>query len=124
MCEVIAGKNLLDVVIEFGLGDSGWWLRLSMFKYAKVVVDYVVEKGKCTTDELKSIVPERRLYDILSVLEALGVVKRSRKTVQWVGGGELVGREVIIEGLIDSVTHSPVRARVVGVEPLRVKVRG
>ena len=97
---------------------------MSMFKYAKVVVDYVVEKGKCTTDELKSIVPERRLYDILSVLEALGVVKRSRKTVQWVGGGELVGREVIIEGLIDSVTHSPVRARVVGVEPLRVKVRG
>lgn len=97
---------------------------MSMFNYAKMVIDYIIEKSECTTEELKSIVPERRLYDILSVLEAMGVIKRTRKHVTWVGGGELVGREVVVEGLIDSVTHSPVRARIVGVEPLRVKVRG
>ena len=35
-----------------------------------------------------------------------------------------MGREVIIQGLVDSVTHSPIEVRIVGVEPLRVKVRG
>jgi len=98
--------------------------RMSMVDYARMVIDMLVEKGETTTDELKKLVPERRLYDILSVLEAIGVVKRGRKKVRWVGGGELVGREVIIQGLVDSVTHSPIEVRIVGVEPLRVKVRG
>lgn len=92
-----------------------------MFDFAKTVIDFLIRKREALTDELKGLAPERRLYDILAVLEAAGLIERTRTKVTWLGGS--VGKQIVIEGLIDSVTTSPIEVNVVGAEPLKVKVK-
>jgi len=92
-----------------------------VFEFAKTVVDYTAKKREISTDELKKIVPERRLYDILAVLEAAGLIERTKTRVTWLGGS--VGKQILIEGLIDTVTTSPTEIEIVGAEPLRVKIK-
>ena len=92
-----------------------------MFEFAKTVVDYIAKKREISTDELKKMVPERRLYDILAVLEAAGLIERTKTRVTWLGGS--VGKQILIEGLIDTVTTSPTEVEIVGAEPLKVKIK-
>ena len=92
-----------------------------MFEFAKTVVDYIAKKREISTDELKKMVPERRLYDILAVLEAAGLIERTKTRVTWLGGS--VGKQILIEGLIDTVTTSPTEVEIVGLEPLKVKIK-
>lgn len=92
-----------------------------MFEFAKTVVDYMAKKREISTDELKKTVPERRLYDILAVLEAAGLIERTKTRVTWLGGS--VGKQILIEGLIDTVTTSPTEVEIVGTEPLKVKIK-
>lgn len=93
-----------------------------MFEFAKTVVDYMAKKREISTDELKKMVPERRLYDILAVLKAAGLIERTKNRVTWLGGS--VGKQILIEGLIDTVTTSPTEVEIVGAEPLKVKIKG
>ncbi|MBM1155132.1 hypothetical protein DRN94_004595 [archaeon] len=93
-----------------------------MRDYSKVIINFLLKKREASTDELKQLVPERRLYGILAVLDALGMVKRGRKKVTWVGGGNICGKAILVEGLIESITHSPIRIKIVGKEPLKVKI--
>ncbi|MFQ6081382.1 MAG: hypothetical protein ACE5OW_06920 [Candidatus Bathyarchaeia archaeon] len=95
---------------------------MGVFEFAKTVVDYVTKKREISTDELKKMVPERRLYDILAVLEAAGLIERAKTRVRWLGGS--VGKQILIEGLIDTVTTSPTEVEIVGAEPLKVKIKG
>ena len=89
--------------------------------FAQNVIAFLIEKREALTNELKGLVPERRLYDILAVLEAAGLIERTKTKVKWIGGS--LGKEIIIEGLINSVTTSPTEVRVVGAEPLKVKIK-
>lgn len=91
-----------------------------MLEFAKVVIDYMIKKREALTDELKELIPERRLYDVLAVLEAAGLIERTKNKVTWRGGS--VGKKIVIEGMIDSVTTSPTEVKVVGTKPLKVKI--
>ncbi len=85
------------------------------------MVNYIAGKREISTDDLKGMVPERRLYDILAVLEAAGLIERSKNSVIWVGG--YVGKQILIEGLIDTVTTAPTKVEIVGLESLKVKIK-
>ena len=91
-----------------------------MFDFAKTVIDYLTKRREASTDELKRLVPQRRLYDILAVLEAAGLTERTKTKVTWLGGS--IGRQIVVEGPIDSITSSPIEVLIVGTEPLKVKV--
>jgi len=91
-----------------------------MFNFANTVIDHLTKRREASTDELKRLVPQRRLYDILAVLEAAGLTERTKTKVTWLGGS--IGRQIVVEGPIDSVTSSPIEVLVVGAEPLKVKV--
>ena len=92
-----------------------------MFEFARTVVNYMAKKREISTSELKKIVPERRLYDILAVLEAAGLIERTKTSVTWLGGS--VGKQILIEGLIDTVTTSPTEVEITGAETLKVKIK-
>ncbi len=92
-----------------------------MFEFAKTVVDYIAKKREISMEELMKIVPERRLYDILAVLKAAGLIERTKNKVTWLGGS--VGKQILIEGLIDTVTTGPTGVEIVGAEPLKVKIK-
>jgi len=91
-----------------------------VLEFAKAVIDYIIKKREAPTDELKKLIPERRLYDVLAVLEAAGLIERTKNKVTWLGGS--VGKKIVIEGMIDSVTTSPTEVKVVGTKPLKVKI--
>jgi len=92
-----------------------------VFEFAKTVVDNVAKRREISIEELMKIVPERRLYDILAVLKAAGLIERTKNRVTWLGGS--VGKQILIEGLIDTVTTSPTTVEIVGAEPLKVKIK-
>jgi len=92
-----------------------------VFEFAKTVVDYIAKRREISVEELMKIVPERRLYDILAVLKAAGLIERTKNRVIWLGGS--VGKQILIEGLIDTVTTSPTAVEIVGAEPLKVKIK-
>jgi len=92
-----------------------------VFEFAKTVVDYIAKKREISMEELMKIVPERRLYDILAVLKAAGLIERTKNKVTWLGGS--VGKQILIEGLIDTVTTGPTGVEIVGAEPLKVKIK-
>jgi len=91
-----------------------------VLEFAKAVIDYIIKKREVLTDELKELIPERRLYDVLAVLGAAGLIERTKNKVTWLGGS--VGKKIVIEGMIDSVTTSPTEVKVVGTQPLKVKI--
>jgi len=92
-----------------------------VFEFAKTVVDYIAKKREISIEELMKMVPERRLYDILAVLKAAGLIERTKNKVTWLGGS--VGKQILIEGLIDTVTTGPTGVEIVGAEPLKVKIK-
>ena len=92
-----------------------------MLEFAKTVIDYLIKKREAQTDELKELIPERRLYDVLAVLEAAGLIERTKNKVTWLGGSS--GKQIVVEGIIDSVTTSPTEVKVVGTELLKVKIK-
>lgn len=94
---------------------------MGVFELAKTVVDYMAKKREISTDELKKMVPERRLYDILAVLKAAGLIERTKNRVTWLGGS--FGKQILIEGLIDTVTTSPTEVEIIGTESLKVKIK-
>jgi len=94
---------------------------LSVFELAKTVVDYIAKKRETSVDELKELVPERRLYDILAVLKAAGLIERTKTRVEWLGGS--VGKQIVVEGLIETVTTSPTEVEILGTQPLKVKIK-
>jgi len=94
---------------------------LGVFEFAKTVVDYIAKKREISIEELMKMVPERRLYDILAVLKAAGLIERTKNKVTWLGGS--VGKQILIEGLIDTVTTGPTGVEIVGAEPLKVKIK-
>ena len=94
---------------------------MGVFSYAKTIVQFLGTRKEASVEELKKLVPERRLYDILAILEATGLIERLKTEVKWLGGS--IGKTIVIEGLINSVTASPTGVKVTGMEPLRVKVR-
>ncbi|KPV65383.1 MAG: E2F/DP family winged-helix DNA-binding domain protein [Candidatus Bathyarchaeota archaeon BA1] len=96
-------------------------IALGSFDFAKIIVDFLIKKREASMDELRVLVPERRLYDVLTVLEAAGLIERAKNKVTWIGG--FVGREIVIEGPVQSVTTSPIEVRVVGIDPLKVKIK-
>jgi len=92
-----------------------------VYEFAKTVIDHTIRKRELPIDELKKMVPDRRLYDILAVLDAASLIERTKTEVTWIGGS--VGKQIIIEGLIETVTTSPTEVEIVGTEPLKVKIK-